>query len=66
MDCQVVQGDFIRPQGSLDLDPLHQPPTEINCGEVESLAAHTDRSLASGGVHWVVDHSGALTDFSKE
>ena len=66
MDCQVVQGDFIRPESSLDFDPLHQPQTEINCGKIQTLAANSERFLLLGCGDRIVNHSREITDFNKD
>ena len=66
MDFQVGQGDFICPESSMDFDPLHQLQTEINCGEIQTLTANSERFLSFSCGDWIVNHPREITDFNKD
>ena len=66
MDFQDGQGDFIRPESSLDFYPLHQPQTEVNCGKIQTLAANSERFLSLVGVGRIVNHPGKLKPTSTK
>ena len=66
MDFKDGQGDFIRPESSLDFDPLHQPQTEVNCGKIQTLAANNKRFLPFSCGDWIVNHSKEMKVFNKE